>query len=114
MPSDGKMKCPNCKHSSSEGKLTEKKKVTKKLEIVETKEHQKHLPTIKADCEKCGTKHKIFAKFKNDPKIDIDFKSRGFIAFPKDNILKCSCGDTIDLTGLRNDFESKLMKKIIT
>lgn len=68
---------------------------------------------IKVDCKKCGTKNLIYAKFKDDPKIDTDFKSKGSIAFPKDNKLKCNCGDIIDLTGLRNDLESKFRKKII-
>lgn len=60
MPSEGIMKCPNCKHSAKEGKLTEKKKKEKKLEVIETKEQEKSFPTIKADCEKCGNNQAYF------------------------------------------------------
>ena len=43
-------------------------------------------------CPKCGKIHKLYAKFKSDPKIDDDFKKKGFIKLPVDNKLKCSCG----------------------
>ncbi|MHB8278690.1 MAG: SDH family Clp fold serine proteinase [Candidatus Humimicrobiaceae bacterium] len=68
---------------------------------------------INVDCKKCSTKYRIYAKLKNDPKIDADFISKGFIGFPKDNKLICNCGAMIDLTGIRNDLESKFKKKII-
>jgi len=64
-------------------------------------------------CTKCGKVHKLYAKFKDDPKIDEDFKKKGNISYPKDNKLKCECGFEIDLGGIRNDIETKLGKKLI-
>lgn len=64
-------------------------------------------------CPKCGKVHKLYAKFKDDPKIDEDFKKKGNIAYPKDNKLKCECGFEIDLVGIRNDIETKIGKKLI-
>ena len=60
MPKDEKMVCGSCKHISSEGKLTEKKKQEKKIEIIEKSQQQKHLPKIKAHCEKCNNNEAYF------------------------------------------------------
>ena len=61
MPSGGLMKCPSCKNSAgSEGKLTEKKKAHKTLEIVDKKHETNSMPTIKAHCEKCGNTQAYF------------------------------------------------------
>ncbi|MGA8848242.1 MAG: ATP-dependent Clp protease proteolytic subunit [Dehalococcoidia bacterium] len=64
-------------------------------------------------CPKCGKVHKLYAKFKDAPKIDEDFQKKGNIAYPKDNKLKCECGFEIDLGGFRNDIETKIGKKLI-
>ena len=64
-------------------------------------------------CGKCGKDHKIYAKFNPDPKIDSDFKKKGYIPFPKDNKLLCDCGFEIDLKGIRNNIENQIKKKII-
>ena len=69
---------------------------------------------LEINCNKCGKKYNIYAKLKQDVKIDEDFKKKGLIPFPKDNKLKCDCGVEIDLTGIRNDLESQIGKKIIT
>jgi phage FluMu protein Com len=65
-------------------------------------------------CPKCGKVHKIYAKFVNNPQIDIDFQKKGRIAYPKDNKLKCDCSFEIDLAGMRNELEIKAGKKIIS
>jgi len=64
-------------------------------------------------CAKCGKTHKMYAKLANKPQIDKDLQKQGKLAYPKDNKLKCDCGFEIDLTGLRNDLESKVGRKIV-
>lgn len=64
-------------------------------------------------CPKCGTEHKLYGKFKNDPKIDVEAKAKGFLPIPKTLKLSCVCGFEIDLTGIKNDIESKIGRKII-
>lgn len=64
-------------------------------------------------CPKCGRDYKLYLKFVNNPKIDSDFQKKGSIPFPKDNKLRCECGFEIDLTGIRNDIETKIGRKPI-
>ncbi|MCK4431673.1 MAG: ATP-dependent Clp protease proteolytic subunit [Candidatus Aminicenantes bacterium] len=64
-------------------------------------------------CPKCGTVHKLYAKFEPDPQIDIDLKKKGFKPFPKDAKLKCNCGFEIDLSGIKNQIEIQSGSKII-
>lgn len=64
-------------------------------------------------CPKCGTVHKLYAKFKPDPKIDTDFQTKGFKPFPKDARLVCPCGFEFDLSGPKNELELKAGKGII-
>ena len=64
-------------------------------------------------CNRCNKVHKIFAKFVNKPEIDKMCKQKGFIPYPKNNILKCECGNEINLSPIRNEMEKKARKKII-
>jgi len=64
-------------------------------------------------CPSCGKVYKLYAKFIENPQIDRDFQKKGAIPFPKDNKLICDCGFEIDLTGIRNDLETKVGKKIL-
>ena len=68
---------------------------------------------FEAKCPKCGKIHKLYGKFVDNPKIDEDFQAKGSVSFPKDNKLKCDCGFEIDLTGIRNDIETKIGRKLI-
>jgi len=68
---------------------------------------------IRQKCPKCGTVHKLYAKFEPDPQIDIDLKKKGFKPFPKDAKLKCNCGFEIDLSGIKNQIEIQSGRKII-
>ena len=68
---------------------------------------------IKHVCEKCGKEHKIYAKLADNPVIDSDFKTKGFIAFPKDARLTCDCGYEIDLTGIKSQIEMQMQKSIV-
>jgi hypothetical protein len=56
---------------------------------------------IQPQCPKCGITHKIYAKFVSDPKIDIDAQKKGLTPFPSSGIIKCSCGFSIDLLGIK-------------
>lgn len=69
---------------------------------------------IKQICPKCGTPHKIYAKFVNNPKIDKDFQKKGFIPFPNNAKITCSCGYEIDLSGMKSQLEMQIKRKIIT
>lgn len=64
-------------------------------------------------CPKCGKAHKLYAKFERDPNIDKDFKAKGCIPFPKNSKLVCECGFEINLTGIKNEIETKLKRKMI-
>lgn len=68
---------------------------------------------IDQKCPKCGTIHKIYAKFVPNPQIDHDFKNKGFKPFPKDSKIICKCGFESDLTGIKNQIETELGRKII-
>ncbi len=68
---------------------------------------------IEQKCPKCGIVHKIYAKFASNPQIDVDFKNKGFIPFPKDAKLICECGFEIDLLGIKNQIEIQTGRKII-
>jgi hypothetical protein len=68
---------------------------------------------IEQNGPKCGTIHKIYGKFVDNPKIDNELTAKGFKPFPKDNRIICSCGYELDLTGIRNQIETDLGRKII-
>jgi len=68
---------------------------------------------INQKCEKCGEVQKIYAKFAPDPKIDIKYKNKGFIPFPKDAKITCKCGFEIDLLGIKNQIEIKMGRKVL-
>ena len=68
---------------------------------------------LETKCPKCGKVHKLYAKFVDNPRIDKDFQKKGSIAYPKNNKLKCGCGFEIDLSGIRNQIEVEIGKKVI-
>lgn len=53
-PSKGKMVCRECKWVLEEGKIVDKKKKTKKLEVIDKNLNMKMFPKVKQDCEKCS------------------------------------------------------------
>lgn len=65
------------------------------------------------DCPKCHKKYKLYAKFKNDKKIDKDMKKEGFKPVPKTKTLSCACGQVIDLVGPLTEMETMVGKKVI-
>lgn len=68
---------------------------------------------VSISCKKCNEEYKFYVKFIDNPKIDEDYQKRGLLPFPKDNKLKCNCGYEMDLSGIRNDIETKAGKKIL-
>jgi len=68
---------------------------------------------LEIKCQQCGKPHKLYAKLVSNPKIDEDFKNKGFEKFPENNKLICECKYEIDLTGVRNDIEAQTGKKIL-
>jgi rRNA maturation endonuclease Nob1 len=64
-------------------------------------------------CPKCGKIYKVYAKLVPDPKIDIDFRSKGYMPFPKNGKIICECGFEIDLLGIKNQIEIQTGRKII-
>ena len=71
------------------------------------------LAEVVVNCPKCKSKHQIYMKFIDKPQIDKDMKKKGNTPFPKDNKLNCSCGFVIDLTGLKNQIEQQVGKKVL-
>lgn len=68
---------------------------------------------VKVTCPKCGKSLPLFAVFGTIPKkLEKDLKNRS-TPFPKSNKLSCECGYQIDLTGLRNQLEKQVGKRII-
>lgn len=65
------------------------------------------------ECPQCKTRHKLYMKFIDKPQIDKDMTEKGNAPFPKDNKLTCSCGFVVDLTGLRNQIEQQIGKKVL-
>ena len=77
---------------------------------------QKTIPDVaefEQKCPKCGKTYKIYAKFVPNPKIDVDFKNKGFTPFPKDAKIICNCGFEIDLSGIKNQIEIQTGRKIV-
>lgn len=68
---------------------------------------------VETKCQKCGKVHNLYAKFVHDDKIDEKFKKKNFTSFPSNNKLVCDCGYEIDLSGIKNEIETQVGKKII-
>jgi hypothetical protein len=75
---------------------------------------QSAVAEIDQKCPNCGKIHLLYAKFKKDPKIDMDMKAAGRTPFPTTQLINCPCGTRIDITPVKRDIEAKLGKKIIT
>ncbi len=84
--------------------------VTKKIPKTQ---QQKVIDVVDLDvkCPKCGNKYELYAKFIPNKKIDEELKSKGKVPFPSNNKITCDCGFQIDLTGIRNEIETKVGRK---
>jgi len=68
---------------------------------------------VETKCQKCGKVHNIYAKFVHDDKIEEELKTKKVKSFPSNNKLICDCGYEIDLSGIKNEIETQVGKKII-
>jgi hypothetical protein len=68
---------------------------------------------VEQQCPQCGRNHKLYGKFRKDHGIDREFQKRGSRPFPKDSQLRCQCGYTIDLSGVRNEVELTTKQKLL-
>jgi hypothetical protein len=68
---------------------------------------------IEQQCPKCGVKHRIYAMFAPNPKIDSDYRKKGLTPFPEDAKIKCACGFEIELAGVKSQVEAGTGRKII-
>ncbi|EHQ88311.1 SDH family Clp fold serine proteinase [Desulfosporosinus youngiae] len=68
---------------------------------------------INQQCPNCGKTHKLYGKFAEDPQIDKDLVAKGFLPFPKDDKIICECGFTIDLSGIKNEIETQIKRKLV-
>lgn len=64
-------------------------------------------------CPQCKRNIQIYAKLAPIPAQAEEELKRQFIPFPSDNKLKCECGCSIDVSGVRNQIEHQAGKKII-
>jgi len=68
---------------------------------------------LDVQCQKCGRKHKCYAKFELNDNIDTELKQKGLINIGENETLKCECGFEIDLIAIRNKIEDQSGKKIL-
>lgn len=69
---------------------------------------------VKIKCQNCGREHCLFARLTPNVKLEEEFIKKGCHPFPIDtNKLICECGFEHDLSGIRNQIETQLGKKII-
>lgn len=66
---------------------------------------------INVECNKCGTNHELHLNVFDNPQIDNELTQKGLKLFPKDNIMKCSCGCMIDLNETRKNIYETLFNK---
>lgn len=76
---------------------------------------QEQMNVVKAEiiCAKCKKTHKLYGKFVNDKNIDDQLKAEGYKNIISEKIIKCTCGNEIDPTGVINDIENKINKKLV-
>jgi hypothetical protein len=63
-------------------------------------------------CPNCAKKHKLFAQFQKNKQIHDEQILKGFKPFTKNNKLSCDCGFEFDLSGIKNEIETKTKCKI--
>lgn len=77
---------------------------------------QNKLPDVvemSPQCPKCGKKHNLYGKFTDNAQIDKELIAKGFLPFPKDDKITCECNYTIDLSGIKNEIETQIKRKLI-
>lgn len=67
---------------------------------------------IDQECSKCGTVHRLYARFKKDAEIDKRMQGQGRQPYPRGNKFACNCGEQIDLSGVKKHIQ-KMGKRIV-
>jgi len=68
---------------------------------------------VDVTCPKCKKKEGIYLKLENNSKIDKVLQDKDLKPYPTTGVLKCICGNDIDLNPLREDIEQKTGKKVV-
>ena len=94
---------------TNEGKLSKAASLTSIQEEYESFQELDEVGHVEFNvkCPNCGQEYGLYAKFVEDNNIDEDSKNKGLIKFPMDSIFLCKCGDTIDLSPFKKEFEKK-------
>jgi endonuclease YncB( thermonuclease family) len=67
---------------------------------------QTKIAKIDIKCKKCGKVHKHHIKFTADSRTDEIAKKDGYLPFPPEDVITCSCGTMIDLSGPKKELQS--------
>jgi len=65
------------------------------------------------NCPQCNEQHKLYAKFVQESPHEAELKKQGFMPFPKDAKIVCSCGYEIDLLGIKSQVEAQAGKPMV-
>ncbi|MCG8480185.1 MAG: ATP-dependent Clp protease proteolytic subunit [Spirochaetales bacterium] len=68
---------------------------------------------LNVTCPNCGIQHPLFARFGELPKKMRQDLEKNALEFPSNNKLVCQCGFQIDLSGLRNNIEKQVGRRIV-
>lgn len=79
----------------------------------EVQPNQADSVNINLVCENCGQEHKLLARLLPGPITEARLLEEGVIDFPHNNVVKCKCGNEINLTQMRAEIESQTGKSII-
>ena len=64
-------------------------------------------------CPSCNKVHRLYAKLTDEPGLDEQMRKQNREPFPKDGKLKCDCGFEIDLSGVKNEVETRTGQKLV-
>lgn len=64
-------------------------------------------------CPQCGKLHRLYVKFEEDTTIDQKMKKAGIKKLPKDTKLVCECGFEMDLSGMKNEIETNIGRRVV-
>jgi len=79
----------------------------------QTKNELPEVVNFSFNCSACNKTYNIYAKLRPCKDIDKDMEKKGCLPFPKNNIIKCVCGKTNDLSGAKKEIEQKTGRNII-
>jgi len=87
--------------------------ITSQSPINQVQQEKPDRVNIDLNCPQCGKQIQILAKF-NKNKKNTEIEKSPHTPFPKNDTIKCGCGFEINISGIRNELETKVGKKIIS